>query len=628
MSIPLVPSTTSTAPLRELLEPLLPEGVKYDDLYPLKEQLAPLGPLTTDRTAERTDSRSGLLTQDDYRDIIKQQDTLKSSYVDSIQALLDRAEEGGPRSQRSVMRSFGALANRYLAQAHRLGMETTATNPVLDQTARDYVKDRVEHEKEHFLDFLQKIWNGEERMDRDQRRDMYGRTIDSMWTQGALAGTPNDVVITWVRTAKESCEDCIYLSETGPFSKPGVTDGPYVELPTVPRRGETQCLSNCLCYLEFERLGDIVGSDRGVEPGYEIEPEEGEDLLPEGEAAAELQEEVDALGQKMQWARAMYDSTGDESYLQIRKEANDELIDLQEEHGVRLVPRTEADAMSEVVSDGVDLGYEPTLPEDNSKLTAGMDAALVDGIDFYHGTLTDWDEETGTGSFEDNDGKEFPVSTTSDPPNILMVEGKKNMLDRPWKIPEPRVEGGFVSQIPGHQVSYAEDIDPTFCNPGLREDVSPCDPTESIHLVRRVVDRVPREHSHGLQFRFGFDSATGAGYRVDGDILLFAGVMIDRGYTEEERIAAAFQAVGAHVYANSLTRGSADAYMDRIRRAVATRASYALGLGDEETAFGLLYEWALTDPESLDAIDPELAEWIEDETRSEEVAAESDSGSV
>lgn len=376
--------------------------------------------------------------------------------------------------------------------------------------------------------------------------------------------------------------------------------------------------SNCLCYLEFERLGDIVGSDRPVEPGYEIEPEDEDAAELPDEQAAQLQLDVDELGKKMQWARAMYDSTGDPSYLQIRKDANDELIDLQEEYGVRLVPRLEAGAMSEVVEDGVDLGYEPVLPSDNQKLTAGMDATLVDGIDFYHGNLSEWDEDEGTGTFEATDGQTFPVSTSENPPNILMVEGKKNMLDRPWKIPEPDTDGGFVSQIPGYQASYAEEIDLSFCNPGLREDVSPCHPAESMAIIRDAVERVPREHTHGLQFKVGFSSASGAGFRLEESVLAFAGVMIDRGYTEKEREAAAFQAIGAHVFNTSLTSEDKAAYMVRIRQAVATRASYALGLGDEEMAFSLLYEWANTDPESLYATDPELAEWIEDELEEDE----------
>lgn len=760
--------------LREVLSPLLPEGLTYEMLYPVVEQLEPLDQLTTERTAARTRSHEGQLTQDDYADVITRQTTLKDLYTDAIGDLLDRAEEKGPGAQASLMRSFGALARRHLEQAHRLGMETTAENPVLDQRMRDSVANRVEHEKEHFLDFLQKIWNGEERMDRDQRRAMYGRTIDSMWTQGALAGTPDDVVITWVRTAKESCEDCIYLSETGPFSKPGVTDGPYPELQTLPRRGETQCLcilddgahiltqrgdvklrdvvvgdlvlthrgrwkpvlrihrrastthvrqsmvggvwctaehrwltdegwrtsydarllrmrsiegcasgtlsimrlprsgqedveggtvisgrwfqveatqvllggllppgtilwdleveedhsfvveglvshnSNCLCYLEFERLGDIVGSDRPVEPGYEIEPDDEEALdIPEDEAS-ELQLEVDELGKRMQWARAMYDATGDPEYLTIRRDANEELIDLQEEHGVRLVPRLEADAMSKVVSDGVDLGYEPVVEADNEKLTAGMDATLVDGVDFYHGALREWDTDQGHGTFETTDGDEFPVSSTADPPNVLMVEGKKNMLDRPWTIPEPKNDG-FVSQIPGYQASYAEDIDPGFCNPGLREDVSPCDPTESMGIFRSVVERVPREHSFGLQFRVGFPTAKGSGFSTDAEVISFAGVMIDRGFTVKERTAAAFQAVGAHLASKFLTRQGREDYMERIRRVVATRASYALDLGEDEEAFSLLYEWSMTDPEGLHAIDPELADWFETEISEERV---------
>ena len=60
--------------------------------------------------------------------------------------------------------------------------------------------------------------------------------------------------VLWVKTAAESCEDCIALNALGwqraepwPFRVGGVH--------AIPGSGATQCLTNCRCYLEWQKGG-------------------------------------------------------------------------------------------------------------------------------------------------------------------------------------------------------------------------------------------------------------------------------------------------------------------------------------------------------------------------------------
>lgn len=71
-----------------------------------------------------------------------------------------------------------------------------------------------------------------------------GKAIASANMAWALS-MPFDTLFYWrLSPVEEHCEDCPALALGSPYTK--------VQLPTFPRMGETECLMNCLCWLETE----------------------------------------------------------------------------------------------------------------------------------------------------------------------------------------------------------------------------------------------------------------------------------------------------------------------------------------------------------------------------------------
>lgn len=76
----------------------------------------------------------------------------------------------------------------------------------------------------------------------DTRVGLYANSARDVFYEAArVAGGMQGRRLGWFRTAKESCGDCIALSEEAPK--------PLEAWRTVPGRGETECDGNCKCYL-------------------------------------------------------------------------------------------------------------------------------------------------------------------------------------------------------------------------------------------------------------------------------------------------------------------------------------------------------------------------------------------
>lgn len=74
---------------------------------------------------------------------------------------------------------------------------------------------------------------------------MYASTIKSAYQSGRVLSVGTDVKVSWILESHSPCPDCRYLHRQSPFT----TDA----LPTVPKGGQTRCLSHCQCSLRFDK---------------------------------------------------------------------------------------------------------------------------------------------------------------------------------------------------------------------------------------------------------------------------------------------------------------------------------------------------------------------------------------
>jgi len=72
---------------------------------------------------------------------------------------------------------------------------------------------------------------------------MYASTIKSAYESGRVLSYGTNIIIYWVLESHTPCPDCKYLHRQSPF----LSD----TLPTVPKGGQTRCLSHCYCSLKF-----------------------------------------------------------------------------------------------------------------------------------------------------------------------------------------------------------------------------------------------------------------------------------------------------------------------------------------------------------------------------------------
>ena len=72
---------------------------------------------------------------------------------------------------------------------------------------------------------------------------MYGDWLDSLFVEGAISQIPLSMLIYWTLHPAEHCVNCLELAAGSPYTKE--------TLPTFPKRGDTQCLTNCKCTLEL-----------------------------------------------------------------------------------------------------------------------------------------------------------------------------------------------------------------------------------------------------------------------------------------------------------------------------------------------------------------------------------------
>lgn len=461
----------------------------------LAEALDPLGRLAQRATERGLGLGSKVIGPDGYKELKSTQAALRSSYSSGLDELLARAESEGPRARESLLADFEDLARRHLGRAMGLGLGVTAANSgaaIDDKFIERYLDERSNHDRLHFLDFLNKIWNDDEVMDRDKRRDLYVNNLDAMFHQGALAGTQADVSINWKISPAEHCIDCLTLAANGPYAKPGV-DSELEELPTVPRRGDTECLANCKCFLTFVAPETGARTDPEEKEGVTITDEEGDPIADEEITGTDefqaVQDQADALQQEMQYDSAMAKLTGDPEWIEKRKLANEALIQLQEESGYRFVPNAPAGKMLDLVREAEGEGWEVGYEGDAGKFAEGQVVGLVHDAEFSRGALTSWDAESGIGEVELLDGRSFPVGTAAEVESILLGRKLGEIPARPWAIEIPEEYPNAVPyDLPGRSNAVLE----------VTPDTTQGDIIPTYEAVREALESRPQAESHGL----------------------------------------------------------------------------------------------------------------------------------
>ena len=102
-----------------------------------------------------------------------------------------------------------------------------------------WMRSAMQHEMRFLNKMLDAIVNETYKMPLPKRIHMYVRTLESFYDSARVIGLPATVSVHWIVPKKDGrvCESCEYLAANSPYSKR--------TLPTVPRSGLTQCLSNC-----------------------------------------------------------------------------------------------------------------------------------------------------------------------------------------------------------------------------------------------------------------------------------------------------------------------------------------------------------------------------------------------
>ena len=81
------------------------------------------------------------------------------------------------------------------------------------------------------------------RMPIANRLKLYSNAVTAGFNAGAVAAGENGELIFWKLGACDHCVDCPVLAASGPYTKN--------TLPTLPGQGQTQCRTNCCCFLSF-----------------------------------------------------------------------------------------------------------------------------------------------------------------------------------------------------------------------------------------------------------------------------------------------------------------------------------------------------------------------------------------
>lgn len=231
--------------------------------------------------------------------IIRDFNSTKRSYSLNLKKNLN-ALVNGSMSRGDYIQKQREVIDRCFREAYLEGKKySQSTEQQLSDYDNHMLSQLVAREMKFMTNFADDVVSGGGSMNYTRRLNMYIESLVALFTAGKMAFIPEDSTIYWLLgDTDKHCETCISIAARSPYTKR--------TLPTVPKAGDTQCLSHCKCTLKYENsdeyLNFILKSFSSVN---------GRDVVPE-----EQDYEIIASWQdQYYYNRGMYELTKNPKYL-------------------------------------------------------------------------------------------------------------------------------------------------------------------------------------------------------------------------------------------------------------------------------------------------------------------------
>ena len=173
--------------------------------------------------------------------------TIVNSFGQEISRSIRQIRSGLPKGL--VVSDLKTMYQDTYHKAYKLGMSASSVGLGADTnyTSEDkrWVESAFKNEMKYFNRFLdQALSTNMSPGQIDHRVSMYMSAVRGVYESGRVIGSHPDSLIYWVYSPEaHHCSSCIYLRDHSPYTKK--------TLPTTPRTGATECLTNCKCHLRI-----------------------------------------------------------------------------------------------------------------------------------------------------------------------------------------------------------------------------------------------------------------------------------------------------------------------------------------------------------------------------------------
>ena len=175
-------------------------------------------------------------------------ETRVSAFGREVVGSIRQMRGGMPRGL--VIKDLKAEFQTLYHDAYRLGMQGSSVGLIpgelpIGAEGKRWVESAFKHEMRFFNKFLAQAMNPDMPPWKiEQRVQMYMNAVRGIYEGGRVVGSHPDSLIYWVYTPEvHHCTSCLYLRDHSPYTKR--------TLPTTPRVGGTECLTNCRCHLRI-----------------------------------------------------------------------------------------------------------------------------------------------------------------------------------------------------------------------------------------------------------------------------------------------------------------------------------------------------------------------------------------
>lgn len=172
---------------------------------------------------------------------IKKQQSLRKSFEKNFIRIATKLEKK-KISGAEFMADAEQLLWRHLTRAWNQGAKSVDPDTQILDTDFERIRSTVQQQLHFARNMMDNIIRKDTVMPIERRAAMYAHALDGSFEEAAVSRMKG-VLIYWRLTDAEHCPTCIDLANGSPYTPD--------TLPTTPRKGETQCLTNCKCFLEI-----------------------------------------------------------------------------------------------------------------------------------------------------------------------------------------------------------------------------------------------------------------------------------------------------------------------------------------------------------------------------------------